>query len=133
MEWKHDHYVISDDPARIDPVAVHRFLGTSYWAQDRDLETVRKSIENSLCFGAYLDGVQIGFARVVTDGCTMAFIADVIIDTEHRRRGLGKKIVAAIQAHPLVPGSIQVLKTKDAHGLYEQYGFVRSEFMVRKL
>ncbi|MBI9076990.1 MAG: GNAT family N-acetyltransferase [Desulfatibacillum sp.] len=132
MEWKHNAYIISDDPALIEPAVVHDFLRTSYWAADRDLETVIQSIENSLCFGIYLDGRQVGFARVITDGCTTAFIADVIIDPAHRGQGLGKKMVSAIQAHPRVPDSVQVLKTKDAHGLYEQFGFVRGEFMFRK-
>ncbi|SHK86909.1 Acetyltransferase (GNAT) family protein [Desulfatibacillum alkenivorans DSM 16219] len=132
MEWKHLDYIISDDKSLINPAAVHGFLRASYWAADRSLETVQKSIENSLCFGAYLDGEQVGFARAVTDGATTAFLADVIIEQSHRGRGLGKKVVAAAMEHPEIAELTHILKTKDAHGLYEQFGFIRSEFMMRR-
>ncbi len=133
MEWTHNQYKISDVLELIDSTTVHALLRTSYWASDRDLETVRQSIENSLCFGVYLAGKQVGFVRVITDHCTTAFIADLIIDPNNRGQGLGKRIMTIIQEHPQVPESVQVLKTKDAHGLYEQFGFVRGEFMVRKV
>ncbi len=104
---------------------IHAYLSeSSYWAKSRSFETVRRSIENSLPFGMYRDSVQIGFARVVTDYATFAWLADVFILPEFRGHGLGKWMIGVVVAHPHLQGLRRwVLATKDAHGLYASYGF----------
>jgi len=117
--------LISTDPALLDRERMHRFLSErSYWAQGMPREVMDRSIENSVCFGVYVDGRQAAFARVVTDFATFAWLADVFVLEEHRGRALGKKLVAAIMAHPQLQGLRRfMLATLDAHGLYEQFGF----------
>jgi GNAT superfamily N-acetyltransferase len=132
-------YEISTDPARLDRELIHRFLSEdAYWAKGRSREIVDRSVDHSIPFGAYDgDGRQVGFARVVTDRCTFAWIADVFVVEEHRGRGIGKELMEAILAHP----ELQVmgrwfLGTADAHGLYARYGFEPLErverFMARE-
>jgi GNAT superfamily N-acetyltransferase len=124
-EWQRDDYVISDDPARLDIATIHRFLSTeSYWAQGRAIETVQLSVANSLPFGLYRGAKQIGFARVVTDYATFAWVADVFVVGEFRGRGLAKWLMEVILAHPQLQGFRRwVLATKDAHELYRRFGF----------
>lgn len=125
-EWRRGAYVISTDPARLDIAAIHRFLSTSsYWAQGRTLAVVRRSVEHSLNFGIYEEGgAQVGFARVITDYATFAWLADVFVIDTHRRRGLGKWLVEVMIAHPQLQGFRRwLLATKDAHQLYRQFGF----------
>jgi GNAT superfamily N-acetyltransferase len=116
---------ISDDPTRLDRSFIFDFLrNRSYWAQEITPEILERSVENSLCFGAYLDGKQIGFARVVTDFATFAWLADVFIVEAERGHGFSKKLVAAVLAHPRLQGLRRfLLGTRDAHGLYGQFGF----------
>ncbi len=116
---------ISSDPDRLNVDLIHRWLSKeSYWAQGRTLEAIRATIANSICFGIYLDGEQVGFARVVSDRVTFAWLADVFIDEAHRGHGYGKSLVAAALAHPeLREVRRWLLATRDAHGLYAQYGF----------
>jgi N-acetylglutamate synthase-like GNAT family acetyltransferase len=122
--WQRREFEISTDPARVDVHAVHGFLTHSYWARGIPLETVRRSIENSLCFGIYTGKGQIGFARVITDRATFAYLADVFILPEYRGRGLSKWMLECILAHPDLQGLRRwMLATQDAHGLYAQYGF----------
>ena len=125
--------VISDDKTRLDMAVIHAFLsGRSYWAKGVPIEIVERSIRNSLCFGMFKAGRQIGFARVVTDCATFAWLADVFIIEEVRGDGLGKKLVAAIMAHPELQGLRRfMLGTRDAHKLYEKYGFASLEFPER--
>jgi GNAT superfamily N-acetyltransferase len=128
---------ISTDPDRLDLNLIHSWLSEqSYWAQGVPLDVVRRAIAGSLCFGVYLDGRQIGFARVVTDGATHAWLADVFILDEYRGRGYGKALVAAVVEHPDLQGLRRILlATKDAHGLYAQYGFTLvppDRFMERR-
>jgi GNAT superfamily N-acetyltransferase len=119
-----DSYEISTDPGRLDLNLIHDFLGSSYWAQGIPRAVVERSIRHSLCFGAYLAKRQVGFARVVTDFATMAYIADVFVVPEHRRRGISKLLMRAILAHPKLQGLRRILlATRDAHGLYAQFGF----------
>lgn len=132
MEWKLNEYDITDNPSRVDIDAVCNLLSTTYWASDRPKELVRKSIENSICFSVLYSGRQVGFARVVTDRAVFAWIADVIVAPAHRGKGLGKFLIECIQNHPDVPESTQLLKTKDAHGLYERFGFESGECMFKK-
>ena len=120
-------YSVSTDPARLDLRAIHSFLSTqSYWAKGIPLETVRRALANSLCFGLYEDasGRQIGFARLITDRATFAYLADVYVELEHRGRGLSKQLVREIMAHPEVQGLRRwLLATADAHELYRQFGW----------
>ena len=124
-EWHRGEYTISDDRARLDLRVIQRFLSTeSYWATGRSVETVQRSIENSLSFGVYRGDKQIGFARVVTDYATFAWIADVFMLEDSRGRGLAKWLIEVIVSHPQLQGFRRwVLATKDAHELYRRYGF----------
>ncbi len=132
-EIREDDLLISTDPSLLDRALIHRYLSErSYWAKGVPLETVNRSIEHSLCFGMYRAGKQIGFARVVTDYATFAWLADVFIDEEQRGRGLGKKLVPAILAHPQLQGLRRfLLGTRDAHGLYARFGFKPLEYVER--
>jgi GNAT superfamily N-acetyltransferase len=125
MEWTSEHYLISDDRDRLDRDLVHRFLrDDSYWSQGVPREVVDRSIDNSLCFGLYDGTAQVGFARLVTDRSTFAFLADVFVLPSHRGRGLAKWLCATVLAHPDLVGVRRVLLgTDNAHGLYEQLGF----------
>ena len=132
MEWVQGEYLISDDPAKQDVPRVHAMLSVTYWANRRTPEVIATSIRNSVPFGMYHNGRQVGFARLVTDRATFAWLADVIIDPEYRGRSLGKWLVECVLSHPAAAVSLQLLRTKDAHGLYEQLGFARQECMTRR-
>ena len=125
-EWLRDDFVISTDRTRLDVAMIHAYLSTNtYWATGRTLDTVSRSIENSFNFGLYQGKTQIGFARVVTDYATFAWIADVFVLETFRGKGLGKWLVATILAHPRLQGFRRwVLSTKDAHDIYRPFGFV---------
>ena len=119
----HD-FEISTDRARLDIDLIHRFLTTSYWGQGRTREVVERALANSICFGIYSGGAQVGFGRVVTDRAIFAYLADVFVLPEYRGHGLGKALVRAMLDHPDVRGLPAVLlRTRDAHGLYAQFGF----------
>jgi len=124
MERQIDEFLISDDKALLQPQRVFEMLQKSYWAADRDIDTIKKSIENSLCFGVYREGLQVGFARCVTDYATIYWLGDVIIDEHYRGIGLGKELVAFVHAHESIKGLSGILATRDAHTLYERHGFV---------
>ena len=117
-------FLISTDRSKLDLEVIHRFLASSYWAAGIQRATVVRSIENSLCFGVYDHAKQIGFARVISDFATYAYIADVFILEPYRGRGLGKELMASIIAHPDLQGLRRwSLGTRDAQGLYAQFGF----------
>jgi GNAT superfamily N-acetyltransferase len=118
-------YEISTDRGRLDLDAIHRFLSTeAYWSPGVTREVVERSIEYSLPFGVYLGDEQVGFARVVTDRATFAWIADVYVESAHRGGGLGKRLVAAILEHPELQGLRRwLLATADAHDLYRRFEF----------
>jgi GNAT superfamily N-acetyltransferase len=124
FEALHGSFRISTDKAQLDIPFIQRWLNTvSYWAQGRSLETVRLSIENSLCFGVYEAERQIGFARVVTDYATFGWLCDVFILEDYRGHGLAKWLIESITAQPMLqPLRLFVLATRDAHGLYQRYG-----------
>jgi GNAT superfamily N-acetyltransferase len=119
-----DEFLISDDKSLIQLERVLEMLSKSYWAADRDLDTIKKSIEHSLCFGVYHAGEQIAFARCVTDYATIYWLGDVIVDERYRGQGVGKALVAAVHAHESIKHLNGILATRDAHTLYERHGFV---------
>lgn len=124
VEWHKAEFTVSTDPAVIELEVVHRFLTESYWATGIPREVVARSIENSLCFGLYTLGKQIGFARVISDYATYAYIGDVFVLESFRGRGLGKWLMECIMQHPGLQGLRRwSLVTRDAHALYAQLGF----------
>ena len=131
METTKGEYTASDDKSRLDLNIVCDLLHNSYWAQNRSREAIKASIENSICFGIYHRGIQVGFGRAITDQTTWAYLCDIIITPEHRGRGLGKWFVQWILAHPAVQTDTVLLRTKDAHGLYAAFGFQESNCMRR--
>jgi GNAT superfamily N-acetyltransferase len=118
-------FLISTDPGLLDVPLIHDFLANrSYWAMGRPLEVVRRALENSLCFGLYEQGRQVGLARLVTDRATFGWLCDVFVLEDNRGRGLAKWLIECVLGHPAVQGLRRVLLgTRDAHGLYERYGF----------
>ena len=120
-----DAFTISTDKTLLDRKAIHEFLSTkAYWCLNIPLETVLRSIEYSLCFGIYENGRQIGFARVITDYATIAYLGDVFVLEEYRGQGLSKWLMETIMAHPDLQGLRRwILLTGDAHGLYRQFGW----------
>ena len=125
MQLTEVEFTISTDKTLLQIDAVHKFLTEeSYWAKERTREQTMTAIENSLCFGVYHEGKQIGFARVVSDFATFAYIGDVYITKEFRGKGLSKKLMETMLAHPDLQGLRRwLLATKDAHTLYAQFGF----------
>jgi GNAT superfamily N-acetyltransferase len=128
-ELTHDGFLVSDDPGRIDAGAAHAYLVRSYWCPGIPIEVVRRAIHGSLCFGIHAPGgVMVGFARVITDRATFAYIGDVYVLEGFRGRGLSKALMRAIRSHPDLQNLRRwMLLTKDAHGLYEQFGFTRTD------
>lgn len=117
-------YEISDDKSRLNIDVIHDYLTKSYWSPGVPRSIVERAIQGSLCFGVYLGSDQVGFARVVTDKATFAYLGDVFILEPHRGQGLSKKLMALISAHPDLQGLRRfMLATNDAHGLYAQFGF----------
>lgn len=124
-EWARDEYVVSTSRERVALEVVHRFLASSYWAEGVAYETVRRSVEHSLPFGLYRGSSMVGFARVITDYATFAYIADVFVLPAYRGRGLGVWLVECVLAHPdLQDLRAWGLKTRDAQALYRRFGFV---------
>ena len=124
FEAERGQFRISTDKSQLDIPLIHRWLSTaSYWAQGRSLETVERSVEHSLCYGVYEGRRQVGFARIVTDYATFAWLCDVFILEDYRSQGLGKWLIETIAAQPeLQTLRLFVLATSDAHGLYQRYG-----------
>jgi len=123
-EYQRDAYVVSTDPSRLDPRAVHRYLVASYWAEGVPCEIVERSLHRSLCFGLYAPEGQVGLARVITDETTFAYLCDVYVLPGHQGRGLGRWLMDCVMASPRLQGLRRwMLVTRDAHGIYEQAGF----------
>lgn len=118
-------YRISSDFKEMDIHKIHSYIAQSYWAKNIPIETFEKALNNSLCFGVFSDEhKQVGFARMITDHATFAYLADVYIEEEHRGRGLSKWLMKIIHDHPSLIGLRRImLATKDAHGLYKQFGY----------
>ncbi|HEV2333031.1 MAG TPA: GNAT family N-acetyltransferase [Gammaproteobacteria bacterium] len=123
-ETRQEEYLVSTDPAKLDPAAVHAFLTTAYWSSGIPLAVVEKALENSLCFGLYHDRKQVGLVRVVTDHATYAYLCDVYVLEAHRGKGLGHWMVECVMSHPDLQDLRRfTLATKDAHGVYAAFGF----------
>ena len=124
MEVRRGRHLISTDAAKLDLTVVHTYLSeTAYWAKGRSFDVVQRSIRHSLCFGVYEDAHQVGFARVVTDFATFAWLCDVFILDSHQGRGLGKWLLETVLAHPELRAISRILlATRDAHELYGRYG-----------
>jgi GNAT superfamily N-acetyltransferase len=117
-------YALSTDPSRLDLGAMHDFLSGSYWSPGLPMAVLQRAVANSLCCGLYHGGAQVGFARMVTDRATFAYLADVYVLPEHRGQGLSKWMVGFVLAHPDLQGLRRLmLATRDAHGLYAGLGF----------
>ena len=124
MNWVRDTFTVTSDPAKLDRTVIAEFLASSYWAKGIPAATVEKSLERSLCF-TLLDGErQIGFARVISDQATIAYLGDVFVLPEYRGKGLAKWLIECVVSHPELQGLRRwILATRDAHGLYERFGF----------
>lgn len=122
--WVKGTFTVTCDPARVDRAVIADFLASSYWARGIPAATVEKSLANSLCF-ALLDGDRlVGFARVISDHATIAYLGDVFVLPEYRGQGLSKWLMECITSHPELQGLRRwILATRDAHGLYEKFGF----------
>jgi len=124
MIWERPPYRISDDPELVDVTVVHEFLVGSYWARGIPMETVVRGIAHSIPFSVFLGDRQVGFARVVTDRATFAYLADVFVVEDQRGRRLAAWLVATVLAHPELQGLRRwLLVTRDAHRLYQKLGF----------
>lgn len=125
VEHRRGEFVISTDPAHLDLDVIHNFLTNCYWAKGIPRNVVARSIEHSLCFGVYdSQGAQVGFARVISDFATVAYLGDVLVLESHRGRGLSKWMMECIMQHPALQNLRRwILLTRDAHGLYAQSGF----------
>ena len=125
IESKRDGYTISTDKSRLDVAAIHAYLTRSYWSPGIPKAIVERAIRGAMCFGLFdSQGQQVGFARMITDTATFAYLADVYVLEEHRGKGLGKWIVETILAHPSLQGLRRILlATRDAHELYARFGF----------
>jgi GNAT superfamily N-acetyltransferase len=128
MNWTKDIFTISDEPERLQLEVIVEYLARAYWSNQRPRAVIEKSLKHSLCFGVYENQTQIGFARVVTDHATFAYLADVFILESHQGHGLGKWLVQTVLEHPDLQGLRRwILATRDAHGLYAQFGFTALE------
>jgi GNAT superfamily N-acetyltransferase len=137
MDWKRDGYTVSTEKDRLDRGVIHEFLRNSYWAKGIPRELVDRSIENSLCFGLYDGERLVGFARVISDYATFAYLSDVFVLESHRGKGLGTWFMETLLAHPDLQNLRRwMLATADAHGLYRKVGFSglsRPERIMEKL
>ena len=130
-EWVRGEYLLTDDPRRLDLDAVYALLQSTYWADDRSRAVIEKSLRHSTCLHLIHGGKQVGLIRGVTDHATFTWVCDVIVDPGHRAKGLGKWMVKCFLEHPELQTISQHLCTKDAHALYERFGFKRIEAMRR--
>ncbi|KAB8135768.1 GNAT family N-acetyltransferase [Gracilibacillus oryzae] len=133
MEWYRDGYTISNNQERMDTERIYEMLSQSYWAKERSKEVIIQSMNHSICF-AVLDGEkQVGFARLITDKIVFSWVCDLIIHPDYRGEGLGKWLVKCIMEHPDNQVRMLGLVTKDAHTLYQKFGFANKEMMQCKI
>ena len=123
-EWQRDGFTISTDPARLDMQGVYDYVSSSYWGRGIPRDVFDRSVRHALCFGIYEGARQVGFARVVTDYATVAYVGDVFVLEPWRGRGLSRWLMEVISSHPELQGFRRwILLTRDAHGLYRKFGF----------
>jgi ribosomal protein S18 acetylase RimI-like enzyme len=124
MIWQKHGFLISTDKSQLQLDEICAYLSRSYWAKGRGRNVVERAIQNSLCFGLFHEGRQIGLVRVITDYATFAYLCDVYVLEEFQGKGLGKWLMAVVMSHPELQGLRRwSLVTRDAHGLYRQFGF----------
>lgn len=133
MKCIYGEYIISDDISLLSIQKIQQLLAQSYWANTRPAGAIELSVKNSICYGVYQHGNQVGFARIVTDYATVYWLCDVIVDEKHQGKGIGKKLIECIVTSEALQGLRGILRTRDAHGLYEHFGFIKDgeHFMVR--
>ena len=132
-EWQNGEFIISTDRSRLQIEIIHKYLSEeSYWARERTREQTETAIDNSLSFGVYKGDIQVGFARVVTDHATFAYLGDVFVLPEYQGRGLSKFLMKTIVEHPDLQNLRRwILATRDAHGLYEKFEFAALRYPER--
>lgn len=135
MEIKYENYIISDDSAQLQFEKIFELLSTTYWAKNRSRDIILKSMENSICFGVYLDGIQVGFARCVTDYSTVYWLCDVIIEPAHRCKGIADALIGFMAEHKALNQLMGILSTKHSKALYSKHGFKLSTngFMLKSM
>ena len=127
-------YWVTTDNEKLDFDSIHKWITNSYWANGRTKEAMKKVMDNSLNFGLFHNDKQVGFARVITDYHTFSYLCDVIIDEDYRGRGLGKLLMKEVLEYPpLITMKRWLLFTKDAHGLYEHFGFTKDDMPERTM
>ncbi len=131
MKWEKGEFWITDGNEAADIDFVWQSLDTTYWAKGRSRDVVEKSVRNSVMLSLFKNDQSVGFTRIVGDNSTFAWICDVYVHPNFQGRGLGKWMMECCLAHPICKVHIKLLATRDAHGLYEKYGFVRKECMIR--
>jgi GNAT superfamily N-acetyltransferase len=132
MEWHKDNFLVTDDKKVVDIDFVTEELNKTYWAEGRSREMVEESLKYSVMFSMFDGKRMIGFARVVTDYSTFAWLCDVYVHPDYRANGLGVWLMECVYNHPSTEVWINLLATRDAHGLYEKFGFERKECMIKK-
>ena len=126
MEWAHEVFTLTDNPDRVNLDRTYELLQATYWGVRRPQDVVKSMVEHSLPFVLLLDAEQVGFGRAVSDYTVFTWVADIVIDPAHRGKGLGKWMMSCIRQHPAIKHTQMVLQTRDAHALYEKYGFSRN-------
>lgn len=130
MKWAKEEFVLTDDSRRLNLDRTFLLLQGTYWGVRRPREVIVKMLEHSLCFILLRGDTQVGFGRAVTDYTVFSWIADIVVEPKYRSRGLGKWIMQCIGVHPAIQPTQMVLQTRDAHGLYEKYGFARNPALM---
>ena len=130
MEWMKEEFTLTDDSRRLDLDQTFTLLHGTYWGVRRPREVVAKMIEHSLCLVLLQGDIQVGFGRAVTDYTVFSWIADIVVEPKYRSRGLGKWMMERIVTHPAIKDTQMVLQTRDAHRLYEKYGFTKNPALM---
>jgi GNAT superfamily N-acetyltransferase len=132
VEWRRNGFILTDERGRVNLDTVARLLAGTHWGYRRPRPAVERLIENSLCFSLFRNTEQVGFARVVTDHSVFSWLSDLVISPELRGQGLGKWLLQCILDHPAISGTQFVLQTRDAHRLYESFGFQQSDKLLTR-